>query len=67
MVMEAKEFAASKDLLTSLKFLAHYDSKQKLMLACNPSGYVLRAILAHKMPDGLERPIGYALTKSACN
>ena len=64
---QAKAFEVSKKLLTSAKFLAHFDSNQKLTLACDASGYGLGAVLAHKMPDGSEKPIGYAsrtLTKS---
>ena len=60
---QAKEFAASKDMLTS----ANFDSSQKLTLACDASGYGLGAVLGHKMLDGSEKPIGYAsrtLTKS---
>lgn len=67
---QEKAFATSKQLLTSKKFLAHFDSSQKLMLACDASGYGLGVVLAHKMPDGSERPIGYAsrtLTKSERN
>ena len=67
---QKKAFAASKDLLTSTKFLAHFDSNQELTLACDASDYGLGAVLAHKMPDGSEKPIGYAsrtLTKSERN
>ena len=39
-------FAALKDLLTSLKFLVHFDSTQKLTLACDASDS--------------EKPIGFA-------
>ena len=67
---QEKAFAKSKELLTSTKFLAHFDSTQKLTLACDASSYGVGAVLAHKMPDGSERPIGYAsrtLTKSERN
>jgi hypothetical protein len=67
---QKKAFAASKDLLTSAKFLVHFDSTQKLTLACDASGYGLGAVLAHKMPDGSEKPIGFAshtLTQSERN
>ena len=29
------------------------------MLACDASQYAIGAVLAHKMPNGSERPIGY--------
>ena len=67
---QAKAFEVSKKLLTSAKFLTHFDSNQKLTLACDASGYGLGVVLAHKMPDGSEKLIGYAsrtLTKSEKN
>ena len=57
---QVKAFAASKDLLTSKRLLAHYDSTQDLTLACDASGYGLGVVLAHKASDGSEKPIGYA-------
>ena len=67
---QAEAFRASKELLTSEKFLAHFDSSLKLTLACDASSVGIGAVLAHKMPDGTERPIGYAsrtLTKAESN
>ena len=64
---QAIAFARSKDLLTSDRFLAHFDSSQKLMLACDALAYGLGVVLAHKLPDGTKKPIGYAsrtLTKA---
>ena len=67
---QKKAFSASKELLTSEAFLVHFDSTKKLTLACDASAYGVGAVLAHKMPDGSERPIGYAshtLNKSERN
>ena len=57
---QQRAFLASKDMLTSDKFLAHFDTNLPLTLACDASGYGLGAVLAHRMPDGSEKPIGYA-------
>ena len=55
-----RAFQSSKDILTSDKFLAHFDPGLPLTLACDASGYGLGAVLAHNLPDGSEKPIGYA-------
>ena len=55
---EQKAFAASKDLLLSSQLLVHFDPKLKLTLAVDASAYGLGAVLAHKYPNGTERPIG---------
>ena len=55
-----KAFRESKELLTSSQLLVHFDPKLPLLLACDASAYGIGAVLAHKMPNGSEKPIGYA-------
>ena len=55
-----KTFNESKELLTSSQLLVHYDSKLPLLLACDASANGIGAVLAHRMPDSSEKPIGYA-------
>ena len=50
----------SKELLTSLQLLVHFDANLPLVLACDTSAYGVGAVLAHRMPDGSEHPIGFA-------
>ena len=67
---QEKAFNDSKSLLTSSRFRAHFDSKLPVILACDASAYGIGAVLAHRMPDGTERPIGYTsrtLSKSEQN
>jgi len=55
-----QRFQKSKELLTSAKLLVHFDPTLPLVLACDASQYGIRTVLAHKLPDGSEQPIGYA-------
>ena len=55
-----KAFHESKKLFTSSKLLIHFDPKLPLLHSCDASAYGIGAVLAHQMPDGLEKPIGYA-------
>ena len=38
----------------------YFDLMFELILACDASAYGVGAVLAHKMPDGSERPTGFA-------
>ena len=55
-----KSFQTSKKLLTSSWLLVHFNPDMELILACDISAYGIGAVLAHKMPDGTEKPVGFA-------
>ena len=56
-----KAFQCSKELLTSSLLLVHFDPTLPVILACDDSKVDIGAVLAHRMPYGGERPIGYVL------
>ena len=63
-------FQKSKEMLTSSKLLTHFDPSLPLVLACDASAYGIGAVLAHRMEDGSENPLGYVsrtLTKAEKN
>jgi hypothetical protein len=55
-----RAFKESKKLLTSSQLLIHFNPQLPLLLAFDASAYDIGAVLAHKLPDGSEKPIGYA-------
>ena len=59
---QSRAFNKSKELLTSAKLLlVHFDTTLPLVLACDALQYGIGTVLAHKLLDGSEQPIGYAL------
>ena len=56
---ESKAFQDSKQFLLSSQLLVHFDSSKELVFACDTSQYGISAVLAHRMPDNSEQPIGY--------
>ena len=57
---QEKAFQESKDLLQSSQLLVYFNPQLPIILACDTSVFGIGAVLAHLMPDGSEKPIGYA-------
>ena len=58
--VQEKAFEESKNLLQSSQLPVHFNPELPLILACDASAFGIGAVLAHCMPDGYEKPIGYA-------
>ena len=59
--VEQESFKQSKELLLLSIVLVHFNPDLPIVLACNTSSYGVGVALAHKLLDGSERPIGFAL------
>ena len=57
---EEEAFETSKRLLTSTQVLTHFDPNLELVYSCDDSSYGVGAVLAHKFPDGSEKPVAFA-------
>ena len=54
-------FEKAKQGIASSSVLTHYDPSLPLLLAGEASAYGIGAVISHRMPDGCERPIAFAL------
>ena len=57
---QQRAFNTSKKSLTSDCILTHFDPSRALVLACDASHYGIGAVLAHRMEDGLNKPITFS-------
>jgi len=57
---QSQAFRKVKEMLLSADLLVHFNPDMEVTLSCDASGVGLGAVLAHRMPDGTERPIAYA-------
>ena len=57
---EEASFLGVKEMLLQDRVLMRYDTDLPLVLATDSSSYGLRAVLSHRTPEGVERPIAYA-------
>ena len=59
--IQAEEcFGRVKKLLLPSRVLTHFDGQLPLILECDASPYSLGAVLSHQLPDGTEKPVGFA-------
>ena len=59
-ITEEETFQNSNKLLMSSKLLLHFDPSLELILACDALNYGIGAVLAHRLSNGAEKPIGFA-------
>ena len=57
---EEEGFNKVKEMLKSPRVLVHFDPNLPLIVTCDASPYEVGAVLSHEMPNGEERPVGFA-------
>ena len=55
-----RAFQLAKNSLSSANVLVHYNPELPLILECDASPYGVGAVISHRFPDNIERPIAYA-------
>ena len=56
---EDSAFQKSKQLLLSPQLLVHFDPAKEVILCCDASAYGIGVVLAHRMSNDSEQPIGF--------
>ena len=64
---QEETFQKSKKVLTSSSVLIHFDTNLDIILSVDASAYGVGAILAHRMPNGSERPVAFASRTLSCS
>ena len=54
-----RAFQSAKNSLSSANVLVHYNPELRLILECDASPYGVGAVIFHRFPDKIERPIAY--------
>jgi len=57
---QADAFRKSKELLVSAPILEHFDPCLPIVVSADASPYGVGAVLAHRFPDGQEKPVCFA-------
>ena len=58
---QEEAFLTSKRILTSSQVLVYFDTTQEIVLSCDSSAYGIVTVLGHRLTNGSEKPISFAL------